>query len=190
MSQGEPQEGVLSNREQEVAEAYATGQSYKEIARTLGVSPTTVRTHLRTVYSKLGVTSKIQLARFLGDPSTPAESGEGTASVAELALELDDAVRRERSLAKVLRIISQQGGDLEAVIDEVLEHALEICEAEFGILFEYHGDFMVSEMRSRGISPAFDAWLKETGAVMPRSRRALVFLTTCSISSVATAASI
>lgn len=163
MSHGESQDGGLTNREKEVAEAYASGQSYKEIARALGVSPTTVRTHLRTVYSKLGVTSKIQLARFLDDSAMPKDSGEATASVAELALELDDAVRRERSLAKVLRIISQQGYNLEAVLDEVLEHALEICEAEFGILFEYHGDFMVSEMRSRGISPAFDAWLKEVG---------------------------
>ena len=56
---------ALSKREQEVADAYASGQSYKEIARDLGLSPTTVRSHLRAVYSKLGVTSKIELAQFV-----------------------------------------------------------------------------------------------------------------------------
>lgn len=153
----------LSKREQEVAEAYSAGQSYKEIARDLGVSPTTVRSHLRTIFGKLGVTSKIELARSLNE-NAPQESPRDTAAaVADMALELDDAARRERSLATVLRIISDQDGELDAVIDAVLDHALEICEAEYGHLFEYHGDFMFSEMRSRGISPAFAAWLSEMG---------------------------
>lgn len=55
---GEP----LSKREQEVAEAYAAGASYKEIARDLGISPMTVRTYLSTIYRKLGVSSKLELA--------------------------------------------------------------------------------------------------------------------------------
>ena len=49
---------TLSKREAEVAAAYADGASYKVIARDLGISPTTVRSHLRTVYGKLNVTSK------------------------------------------------------------------------------------------------------------------------------------
>lgn len=154
---------ALSNREREVAEAYAAGASYKEIARALGLSPTTIRSHLRTVYGKLGVTSKIELARFLEDAAAPSGPRDSAAMAAELALELDDAVRRERVLAKVLRIISNHDGSLETVIDDVLDHALEICEAEFGILFEYHGDGLVREMRARGISPAFSTWLAEVG---------------------------
>lgn len=163
MSDGQPAPTDLSTREREVADAYAAGQSYKEIARELGLSPTTVRSHLRTVYGKLGVTSKIELARFLTDETAPDATRDTGELAAEMALELDEAMRRERSLAKVLRIISDQDGELDAVIDAVLEHALEICEAEYGHLFEYHGDFMFSEMRSRGISPAFAAWLSEMG---------------------------
>ena len=66
----ESTEGVesLTKREAEIATAYAEGDSYKEIARTLGISPTTVRSHLRTVYGKLGVTSKIALAQALAAP--------------------------------------------------------------------------------------------------------------------------
>ncbi|MEM7683762.1 MAG: GAF domain-containing protein [Pseudomonadota bacterium] len=164
MSDGGLATDLLSKRELEVATAYAAGASNKEIARDLGLSPTTVRSHLRTVYSKLGVTSKIELAQTLDDQAGPREDRDRSEMAADLALELDDAIRRERSLASVLRIISNHDGSLETTIDDVLKHALEICEAEFGILFEYHGDFRISELRSRGISPAFRNWLSEIGA--------------------------
>jgi len=154
---------ALSKREQEVAAAFSDGLSYKEIARDLGLAPTTVRSHLRTVYSKLGVTSKIQLAQFLNDASVPEEGRDTATLVADLALELDEAVRRERGLAKILKIISKQEDQLEPVIDAVLEHALEICEAEFGVLFEFHGDMRARELQSRNIAPAFEAWLTEQG---------------------------
>ena len=154
---------TLSNREREVVTAYAEGQSYKEIARSLNISPTTVRSHLRTVYSKLGVTSKIELVHYLNNTTEPrqAQNRDDAELIAELALELDEAIRRERVLANVLRIISHQDNQLDAVIDEVLDHALEICEAEFGILFEYHGDLRYRVMQSRNISSAFGDWLTE-----------------------------
>lgn len=57
---------LLSRREAEVARLFAQGQSYKMVARTLGSSPATVRHHLRQVYAKLGVTSKVQMARLVG----------------------------------------------------------------------------------------------------------------------------
>ncbi len=154
---------ALTKREQEVAETYAAGQSYKEIARELGLSPTTVRSHLRTVYSKLGVTSKIELAQFLNDSALPETERDTSGLVAELALELDEAVRRERGLAQILQIISTQGDRLEPVIDAVLEHALEICEAEFGVLFEFQGEMRARELQSRHIAPAFEEWLRDAG---------------------------
>ncbi|MBY8976588.1 GAF domain-containing protein [Rhodobacteraceae bacterium NNCM2] len=160
-----PEPATLTPREQQVATAYADGQSYKEIARVLGLSPTTVRSHLRAVYSKLGVTSKIELGRFLANAELPARTaGRDQADIiAELALELDDAIRRERIMAQVLRIISQQGDRLDLVIDAVLDHALEICDAEFGTLFDYRGGLSFREIHSRNISPDFASWLAERG---------------------------
>ena len=55
----------LSSREAEVAREYVEGLSYKEIARALGISPGTIRTHLNTIYRKLGVSSRTELARYL-----------------------------------------------------------------------------------------------------------------------------
>lgn len=55
----------LSPREREVAAAYATGEGYKGIARSLGCSPATVRSHLLAIFRKLGVHNKIELRRRL-----------------------------------------------------------------------------------------------------------------------------
>ncbi len=157
---------TLSKRELEVAAAYADGASYKEIARDLGISPTTVRSHLRTVYSKLNVTSKIALAQMLADPGeAPTVLLDNEGLTADLALELDDAMRRERMMADVLRLINRRDTSLDEVIDALLDHALEICESQFGTLFEYHGDLTISEMRSRGIPDAFAEWIKKHGKI-------------------------
>jgi DNA-binding CsgD family transcriptional regulator len=59
-------EDSLSEREHTIARRYADGASYKEIAQSLGTAPTTVRAHLRSIYSKLGVTRKTQLTGLLG----------------------------------------------------------------------------------------------------------------------------
>jgi len=52
---------VLSNRENQIAEDYAQGESYQQIADRLRLAPSTVRTHLATIYRKLGVSSKLEL---------------------------------------------------------------------------------------------------------------------------------
>lgn len=48
----------LSKREQEVLEAVARGERSKEIAAHLGISERTVKAHLASIYSKLGVDSR------------------------------------------------------------------------------------------------------------------------------------
>lgn len=58
----------LSPREVELLEALASGESNKELARRLGISPNTVKTHLARTYEKLGVNRRVQAlekARFL-----------------------------------------------------------------------------------------------------------------------------
>lgn len=56
---------LLSPRERTVAEGFARGESYKELAKRLGLSPATVRHHLRTIYEKLDISDKAALATLL-----------------------------------------------------------------------------------------------------------------------------
>lgn len=50
----------LSPRECEILEMLASGASNKELARALGISPNTVKTHVARVYEKLDVDRRIQ----------------------------------------------------------------------------------------------------------------------------------
>jgi DNA-binding NarL/FixJ family response regulator len=65
MRRREPRD-MLTRRERDVANAFATGRSYREVAELLGLSPATVRHHLRSVYVKLDVTDKTAFAIRLG----------------------------------------------------------------------------------------------------------------------------
>ena len=57
----------LTKREQEILALLAKGYLYKEIADQLGISLSTVRAHLHTVYEKLHVQSRTQaVVKFLG----------------------------------------------------------------------------------------------------------------------------
>jgi DNA-binding CsgD family transcriptional regulator len=49
----------LTRRECEILELLASGQSIKEMARTLDISPNTVKTHVARVYEKLEVQRRV-----------------------------------------------------------------------------------------------------------------------------------
>jgi TolB-like protein/DNA-binding CsgD family transcriptional regulator len=58
---------LLSAREQQIAQAFAEGETYQQIATRLNLAPSTVRTHLATIYRKLGVSTKVELSRHITD---------------------------------------------------------------------------------------------------------------------------
>jgi adenylate cyclase len=68
----DPGSARLTPRERQIAQAYADGQTYRDIAAGLFIAPTTVRAHVGAVYRKLGVSSKIELSRVIGEPGVAA----------------------------------------------------------------------------------------------------------------------
>jgi DNA-binding NarL/FixJ family response regulator len=62
----------LSQREQEILGLLAEGYLYKEIADKLGISYSTVRTHIERIYEKLHVQSRAQAVAKAG-PGIPAK---------------------------------------------------------------------------------------------------------------------
>ncbi len=155
----------MSPREQEIAQAYAQGDTYHRIAERLHIAPSTVRTHLAAIYRKLGVSSKIELHKVLGGaPAQSRNRDDQAALVSELALSLEEAISRERALSEVLRIISQSNGNIDEVIAAVLGHALELCDAAYGILFSYTAKSGFEPAFTRDIPAAFRDWLAKQGA--------------------------
>ncbi len=158
-------ENTLSPREVEIAQAYAGGATYHGIADALCIAPSTVRTHLATIYRKLEVSSKLELRTHLDGQTTRTRAQTDHAAViSELALSLEEAISREKALGAVLRIISGSGGDIDTVMPKILGYALELCDAEFGILFEYRQNRRFRARFARGIPDAFQHWLDNRGA--------------------------
>ena len=152
----------LSPRELQIANSYAGGATYHTIADQLCIAPSTVRTHLATIYRKLEVSSKLELlTRLGGDTALPRDQTDMNAVISELALSLEEAISREKALAEVLRIIGGAQGDMETVVPSILKYALELCDAEFGILFEYQENNKFHPRFTHGISDAFQAWFNE-----------------------------
>ncbi|GAC1299513.1 MAG: helix-turn-helix transcriptional regulator [Vulcanimicrobiaceae bacterium] len=60
----------LSVRERQVAELVALGRSNLEIARALAISGKTVEKHLGSIYAKLGLSSRVQLATQIANVSS------------------------------------------------------------------------------------------------------------------------
>ncbi|MFM0221921.1 LuxR C-terminal-related transcriptional regulator [Paraburkholderia dipogonis] len=67
--QRDTERGSLSSREREIVDLIARGQSNKEIANTLGIGAETVKSHMKSIFMKLGVDKRAQAvarARDLG----------------------------------------------------------------------------------------------------------------------------
>ena len=62
----------LSRREREIAEHVALGRTNREIASRLFLAEKTVEGHLANVFTKLGVTSRAEVAEAVGRSRAPA----------------------------------------------------------------------------------------------------------------------
>lgn len=56
---------ALTPREREVLELVCTGASYREIGAALGITLGTIQTHIKSIYTKLGVANKAEAVRWV-----------------------------------------------------------------------------------------------------------------------------
>jgi len=68
---------VLTRREREIATLVAQGLSNKEIADRLVIARRTAETHVENILSKLGFTSRVQIAMWTSEQSTEGHVGVG-----------------------------------------------------------------------------------------------------------------
>ena len=57
----------LSKRERQIAELVLQGLRYKEVAASLHINDHTVRNHLRNVFTKLRITSRVELVPYVSE---------------------------------------------------------------------------------------------------------------------------
>jgi DNA-binding CsgD family transcriptional regulator len=56
---------VITTRQRQLLALVADGYSNVQVARTLGISGHTVRTHLQQIYARLGVTSRSEATALI-----------------------------------------------------------------------------------------------------------------------------
>ena len=82
---------------------------------------------------------KLHRSRKAAPRRRSTTSGQET-EVARLTRERNEALKQLSAAFEVLRVISSSPGDLEAVFQAMLENAVRICEAKFGVMFRFEGD--------------------------------------------------
>ena len=94
----------------------------------------------KTVTLKRRNAPKVVRNRSVSAPSQETE-------VARLTRELDEALEQQLATSEVLKVISGSPGALETVFQAMLENAVRICGAKFGVLFLCEGEHAAGPLR-------------------------------------------
>jgi transcriptional regulator with GAF, ATPase, and Fis domain len=87
------------------------------------------------------------------------------AANADLKKKLAEALEQQTATSEVLRVIASSPGELEPVFKAMLENAVQLCDAKFGILYRYEADGL-HLVAAHNVPPAL-ADSRKTGPIRP-----------------------
>ena len=82
-----------------------------------------------------------------------------TTDLTERTADLTEALEQQTATSEVLQVISSSPGELEPVFQAMLENAVRICEAKFGMLYRYDDTFFHA-VALFGVPPAYADYLR------------------------------
>ena len=126
---------------------------------------------LSVVRVQTGPLSEKQLAALKTYASQAVIAIENTRLLNELRQRTDDlteSLEQQTATSEVLRVISSSPGDLEPVFQAMLENAVRICDAKFGVMFRYDRKTF-NPAATFGVTPEYAAFLGQRGSFEPRA---------------------
>jgi GAF domain-containing protein len=80
--------------------------------------------------------------------------------------DLTESLEQQTATSEVLKVISSSPGELEPVFQAMLESAVRICEAKFGVMLRFDGDESYA-VATLNLPPAVEEFFRQRGRAKP-----------------------
>jgi two-component system, NtrC family, sensor kinase len=86
--------------------------------------------------------------------------------------ELTESLEQQTATSEVLKVISSSPGELGPVFESMLENAVRICEAKFGVLYRYENEAF-RPVASLAVPAPYAEYLRQRGSFQPVAGRTI-----------------